>query len=495
MLHLSLLLACTELPLDEEVAPTEEPPPAAEDSAVPDTDTGEAATPAGPITAFDAVAIEGFDTVLRVSWQQDTDGTTWLSFRDDGGAWLESPPTPTAAGPAEQLILGVTYDADVEYRIVLEQDGERWTTPTQQLRTAPPPPDLPQATILASDPTLWDTTAPYLITSMNAVGDSRYGVWWVFVMDRDGDIVWAQRGEEDWVSRHVSVSHDGTRLLVDRNTAWTLFDGGAASTILELSLDGTVHHTYTTPGLHHPFVPLPDGALAWGARDGRSETIESVDRSGVQTHIWDCESLHGIRPTGGGSNGDGVVTPDNNKNDKENNDTPSYCGSNALWWHAESDHFLFSFWSTETIVEVDRPTGELVRSFGHYEGSWDFSPPGTAFWWQHGATFTDAGTLLVSSKNASGGDETIVREYTLDADKRRLVSIWSFGQGRGIYGAFMGEAHRLPSGNTLHTYGSGGHMAEATADGEVAWEADWGHDQHNGRTTVWSDLYALLPQP
>ena len=29
-----------------------------------------------------------------------------------------------------------------------------------------------------------------------------------------------------------------------------------------MTLDGTIHHTYPTPGLHHAFVPLPEDRLA-----------------------------------------------------------------------------------------------------------------------------------------------------------------------------------------------------------------------------------------
>jgi hypothetical protein len=36
-------------------------------------------------------------------------------------------------------------------------------------------------------------------------------------------------------------------------------------------------------------------------------------------------------------------------------------------------------------------------------------------------------------------------------------------------------------------------MAEVTALGEIAWEVTWEGDQHNGHTTLWDDLYALLP--
>ena len=41
----------------------------------------------------------------------------------------------------------------------------------------------------------------------------------------------------------------------------------------------------------------------------------------------------------------------------------SYCGTNTVWWDAETD-YLVSIFSYETVVEVDRQTGATLRHFG-----------------------------------------------------------------------------------------------------------------------------------
>lgn len=467
------------------------PAPGPADVASPGIDSGQPDTaadkePPEPVEVT-AEVVEGLGTVVRVYWEHPEAAPTRLAFRVVGDSdWMHSPVVDTAAGPASQLILGVPFDADVEYR-VLSGAEETALAPAQTVRTGPRPEMLPEPIILANDPTLWSEDTPYIITSMNSAGDSRYGLWWVFVMNRDGEVVWAQQSGEDWISRHVSVSHSQQRLLVDHNTAWSLLDGGQASTIVEMTLDGTIHHTYPTPGLHHAFVPLPEDRLAWAARYARSERLMTIGRDGAVEEVWDCQTFQ-TEVLNEGNTGWGGFP-----GDKDASGMLSTCGSNALWWHEETDRFLYSFWSYDTVLEIDHQSGELVRSFGQTPGSWSFSPQQSAFWWQHGALYTAAGTLLVSTKDRRGGTETLVREYALDEEKQQLIEVWSFGEGRGIYGPYMGEAHRLANGNTLHIYGAGGHMAEVTALGEIAWEVTWEGDQHNGHTTLWDDLYALLP--
>jgi hypothetical protein len=152
-----------------------------------------------------------------------------------------------------------------------------------------------------------------------------------------------------------------------------------------------------------------------------------------------------------------------------------------------------SFYSFESLVEIDATTGVAERWFGHVDGSWAFDPPSSAFWWQHGGHWTDAGTLLTSSYLTQSGDEIVVREYEVDEANQTLREIATLGQGLGVFGAFMGEAHRLPNGNTLHNTGSDSRLREFTPDGTVVWELDWPGNNEIGRSTPISDLWMLAP--
>ncbi len=298
------------------------------------------------------------------------------------------------------------------------------------------------------------------------------GASWTFVFDRQGRVVWALATPYGFVTMHVRASQDGTRFLVDHNSFWWTFDADDGR-VLRMAIDGVVEQTVLTPGLHHAFVDLADGSIAFGAIRGFyfNETLDVVDPAGALTSIFDCrEFLDEI--------GD-----------------PGYpeCGSNTIWWDPSTDHFLYSFYSLDTIVEVDRATGEAVRWFGNVAGSWRFDPPGSQFWWQHGGYFTAAGTLLTSSDDAPQATETIVREYALDPKTQTLTEIWNFGLGDGVFGEVMGEAHRLGNGNTLHNTGGEPRLREATVDGDVAWEVHWPQHRDLYRSVPLQDLYPFKP--
>jgi len=173
-----------------------------------------------------------------------------------------------------------------------------------------------------------------------------------------------------------------------------------------------------------------------------------------------------------------------------------YCGSNTIHWHEPTDTFLYSLYSHNTIFDLDHATGDPLRVFGQDNDAWAFDPPDSAFWWQHGGYYTDAGTLLTSSYRADGDDELVVREYELDEDLQILREIWNYGVDGGIHAEYMGEAHRLPGGNTLHNYGSTPRLREVMPDGTVGWDVVWGEadgEWELGRTTPIADLYALAP--
>ena len=126
---------------------------------------------------------------------------------------------------------------------------------------------------------------------------------------------------------------------------------------------------------------------------------------------------------------------------------PGDCCSNSISWSASDNTFLYSFYSLYTMFEIT-PSGEVVRGF------------------------------------------------VLDDDTKTLTEIWSFGIGDGLWGAYMGEAHRLPGGNTLHNTGSLARLRETTPAGEVAWDVAWSGASGGhwiGRSTPVADLYRLAP--
>ena len=62
-------------------------------------------------------------------------------------------------------------------------------------------------------------------------------------------------------------------LLWDESEYWRLYDDASGAKVHRSYLDADIE-TISTPGLHHTFVELPDGTLAWEqGREGRRRFV------------------------------------------------------------------------------------------------------------------------------------------------------------------------------------------------------------------------------
>jgi len=457
---LLLLIACA----NDEADPTRDSGPT-----VGADDTAGAVYDAPQVEGISTRIHEDFGSLIYIAWEQGADATVWVEFSVDAGQWRSTPPVDAAAGPQEHLLLGVPYGAEVTYRVVNDfgRSGDPAGALTTDEATAsadPAPEGAPQARMHAAVDGGWDADGRFLFTSL----------WeWVVIIDRQGRLVWAQEMPRGRIVMFAQPSADGADLLVDYNSFWGAFDVGAESQVRRIKIDGTVAHTYDTPGMHHPFIDLPDGSVVWGAAVSTymDETLEKVGLDGARETLWSCADFLADE---GASQG-------------------NYCGSNTIAWSEATDSFLYSFYSLDSVVEVDHATGGTLRTFGHVGDAWAFDPPESAFWWQHGAHYTADGNLLLSSIISERGDETVAREYRLDEATETLVEVWSFGEDQGVYGDTGGEAHRLPGGNTLHNYGEALRVREVTPGGEVVWDVSWSRVGWLGKSELLEDLYDFAP--
>ena len=85
-------------------------------------------------------------------------------------------------------------------------------------------------------------------------------------------------------------------------------------------------------------------------------------------------------------------------------------------------------------------------------------------------------------------------DLTVDDKTRTLTRIWSY-TSTDRWATQVGEAVRLPNGNTVQGYGQDGAVREVTSDGTIAWEVSWPEDDQGyrvvGHSSMIPDLYAL----
>ncbi len=429
-------------------------------------DTGDSSQPhPDPISITDLSwrLHDEIESMVYVTWQQSGEAQVHVEYSFDQGQWLSSPTIDAAKGGHQQLLLGIPYDMDVQWRVVPQTgdtvDGEPLTTGAIPSGSS----GMPVPHLLEADPKAWLPTGNYLLCSINSqVGAWTDGTYWTFIMDRDARIVWAHAAPDEHWTIYAQVSVNGDYILWDEGTSWPDFDYGAGSTIHRWYLDAEIDEI-STPGFHHAFVQLPNENLVWGSwyNTVGESLIEKSPGSDEQQVIWN-------------SSEDWI---------------PDDVVSNGLFYSSSTDTFLYSFYTNNTVVELDHGTGETLWWAGDQEGGYDFEPADSQFNWQHGVSYTDAGTLLLSTADQSR-ETTMVREYEVDHENAQLHEIWNYDPD--VYAATNGDAWRLDNGDTLHIIGSAGQIIEVDSNGDYVWHVTFNSVRLLGRGEFIEDLYNLV---
>lgn len=457
------LLACeqeTEDSTPEATDPTDSVPTAETDSA----------SSVEVVGTVEVSVHEEIGAILVVSWAQGVAGESWVEYGLDGEESQQTPAVSREAGTHTQLVVGVPYDSVVELRVQVDPGDGAVSSEAVSAQTDPLPDTVPAPVLQVADESAWGADERWLLIGMSSGGDGWEAEgFWKMILDRKGRVVWAHETPGGYRTFYMQPARDGDHLVWDECTFWTDFDEGEGSLAHRMTLDGTVLETVEVPGLHHAFLDLGDGALAWGGYEDDREILRERAADGSVREIWDCTAWWAES---------GARMP---------------CDGNALFWDPATDHFLFSSDNENSIAEVDRTSGEVLRAFGQLDPAWDFADGTDPFWKQHGPNWTESGTLLLSSWTSEFDHQVIAREYEIDEEEQVVREIWRCGEGIGTTGEYGGEAHRLSNGNTLLNYGEGGNIREFTPECEVVWHLEWPYANLLGRAVFLSDLYAFLP--
>jgi len=388
-----------------------------------------------------------------------------VEYSFDEGEWHSTPEVAGVAGANEQIVVGIPYEMSASWRVVPSSgaavDGDA-------IATGDLDNDLPLGSVVVSDSDSWYAGGNYLLTSISDDdgGWNTRGDFYTFIMDRKARVVWASRAPGRHWTLFAQIAKSGDHILWDEATYWSDYDGGEDSTIHKTYLDEEIE-VVGARGLHHAFVQMPDGTLAWGSQDhGGGEALALLaPGETTETIIWNCDD-----------------------------DWPGAgrCESNGLFYSLERDAFIYSFYTNSSIVEVDRATGTSTWWAGTVRNGYDFVPSDSQFEWQHGISYLDSGNLLVSTeyREGGGGTTTAVVEYEVDHTLGTLTKVWAFDSEERAQ--TNGAAWRLENGNTLHIVGSAGHVKEANADSETVWHVNWGDDYLMGDGQFIDDLYGLV---
>jgi len=122
---------------------------------------------------------------------------------------------------------------------------------------------------------------------------------------------------------------------------------------------------------------------------------------------------------------------------------------------------LASYRPTSTVIRISRKTGNIL---------WKLGSPTVAG--QHAPTQLENGNILIFDNGVHRLDDSMPFSRLIEVNPATNEIAWKY-QDKPAWNFFsprMGNAQRLPNGNTLACESSFGRFFEVTTDGEIVWE-------------------------
>jgi hypothetical protein len=443
-----------------------------------DTDTASQS----PVSHVTIEMNEKVKTVLNVRWTQTEDAdSAWLRFTFENDEWFQSPAASAGAGEREQVILGVPGKTEVAFHVVTETGGVTVETVALTASTGAVPEMMPLSDVGSYDASLASPNRWLFGSVEDTQSENMYygGPFWLYIIDRQGRIVWyySDLGVNPVIG-FPRISRDGRYIFFGyRTNSSQYYDETYMPKVVKMTLDRKYFEQIEIP-LSDNVDMTDDGTLLFDtlATTGENKLAEYLS-DGTVRYIWDCAPVFGAEGT-------------------------YNCYSNTVNWNPLDDTVLLSFPFVNTVVEIDRQTGEMVGQYGQSPGSYSFDPDSSGFDFQHYANITPEGTLMVSTHIPDTEERHAFMEFDIDRENQTLIQKWVYEGNE--YADMMGEAHKVPNGNgnVLVNWGTGGTIKEITPDMQVVWQVLWDADfptaQNNklvGHCTLLDDLYAINRGP
>ncbi|HHO54600.1 MAG TPA: hypothetical protein ENK18_27925 [Deltaproteobacteria bacterium] len=321
-----------------------------------------------------------------------------------------------------------------------------------------------------------------LFTAFDAKGDES----WALRIDVGGRVDWSAEGDPGLRILRAKPSRDGTSVLYAINDPLHVQELGV---ILREPVRGGPITLTTTAGIHHDFVEL-DRQLAF-----LEHRFAQVDVGSRSLPL----ASDRVRIVAEGSDDAGQVELDLLK------DYPT-----APWWTC--DHMEYGHWIPEVfewshsnslieppgdpstwwlmpryfdaILEMDRSSGEVRWQLGGRDNTFELGP-GARPEHAHASHAFDDRLLIFDNGSPHGGERPTSRVIELQIDRwaRRAELVWEHPEPEGRHVGFLGDARRLPGGNTLIAWGPLGTITEVTPGGEIVWELQL--ELSIGRISYW----------
>jgi hypothetical protein len=434
-----------------------------------------------PASSCPAAVDGNIANLLEVAWESRGAGPSWVEYGTDV---FETRSTPVVDdGDVEHRVplYGLPALTDVVYRAVTEADGREQSC-SAGTSTLNLPAEMPRFDVTAHDASRV-SPEPFLLGS--SIGRPEV----LFVLDRTGTLLWYLREKEDESRGKTRVDvkfANGSNDLLFNVFETTHVDN--IGKIVRIDLGGDEIASYDTPWAHHVFTELPDGTMAFPSVEFQTWHDPVLDEELVVAGdlLLEVAPDRGRRRVFSTFHWLDVYKHEGWNSGFYPDADVDWTHANSLEYYPDTNTYLMSFAHAQSVAEIDRSNGQLLRLFG--VDGYGFAPGSRAFYMQHDAHWTERGTLLMTSTDPLT-DYMGAIEYEVDDVTRTLTEVREIGFEAQQSSFALGQARTLANGNVLLNWGGGGLIQEITPQGDVVWEVMLGSGTWFGQVRMFSDFY------
>lgn len=410
------------------------------------------------------VTVSAVQTVATVTWQTETEALSYLMLGDTGGA---------RTAFAADAVVGTAHSAT----LVGLQAGQLY-----QMTAVAEPIDGGQA--LCSDTTAHEAGhLPASLPDWQTDGSAEPGgvgfrvvpimdmdSAHVAVLDLNGEVVWAHKvlqaqGGGSPVVYKAEVREDGQGIIY-MTQAIGLDKPGV---LHSLGWGGERMSPVEIDGAHTDFVQLPDGGFAtlgWDVRTvegGRrllGDTILEIAPSGEVREVWNIWDH--LEPDLSQQYPKGFLLGEPEVEDWSHVNSLSYVDAEGA--------FYVTVTEPSAVVRVKRHSGAQSWVLSGEGGSFQTTEPDLVEAPHSSQRLGD--DILVFNRrdpavHETCSDATLIR---LDMDAMSAESVWRYTGDRCAQVGFLGNAIRVPGGNTVVSWSQLGQLDEVDPDGIPVWQ-------------------------
>ena len=426
-------------------------------------------------------------TVVTAEWTTPFPAKAWIEYGLDGQLDQVTPPSDSCDQTHEMSVLGLKAGREYSMRAVAQSsNGTIVYGRTQTISLEPPPEDLPQFNVSCPEFSA-DDPEGFILTSTLGVDNG-----WAVIVDRDGDPVWFHKADGALSITTTVVGRDQKSILHSQYDVQQRTDLGGT---VRINLADPEPKLTATRLAHHDFVELPDDRIGWIQLELGEASIDGETVPIASDRIVEMDE--------GSSDAESVIfsfledyeepypTCEHFYADAYGTGAFDWTHANSLMYDDEDDAYFLMSKNLDALFKIDRSSGSLVWQLGGDDTTLQRIGEGSDFHHAHMSHRWDGGILVFDNGYHKSPAQSRVVEYAIDENLGTYEQVWEYPDPSGRFVQLLGDAQRLPDGNTLISWSTAGLITEVNSSGDVVWQAETELGFSTGRVSWLRDLYRL----